>query len=114
MLDKYIKLSNRKKRIRHKISGSTEYPRLAVFRSNKHIEAQIIDDTASKTLVSANDRELKKTGKKSDLSFAVGEHVAEKALKAGIKKVVFDRGGYIFHGRVKSLAEGARKKGLVF
>jgi len=114
MLEKHLKLISRKNRIRSKISGSSKRPRLVVYRSNKHIDAQIIDDITSKTIVSASDRELKSTGKKTDLSFSVGELVADKALKANIKEVVFDRGGNIYHGRIKALADGARKKGLIF
>src|ERR1700761_6012988 len=114
------KLSRReriKKGIRKNLSGSTERPRLSVFRSNKGIYAQIIDDVTGKTLVSASS--LSKDFKaekdtKSDQSTAVGKLVAEKAVAAGIKDVVFDRNGYLYHGRVKSLAEGAREGGLNF
>lgn len=113
------KLSRReriKKGIRKNLSGSTERPRLSVFRSNKGIYAQIIDDVTGKTLVSASSlsKEFNTTGNKSEQSVAVGKLVAEKAVAAGIKDVVFDRNGYLYHGRVKSLAEGAREGGLNF
>ncbi|MEO6524785.1 MAG: 50S ribosomal protein L18 [Mucilaginibacter sp.] len=113
------KLSRRdriKKGIRKRLSGSTERPRLSVFRSNKGIYAQIIDDVTGKTLVSASSlaKDFATTGSKSDQSVAVGKSVAEKAIAAGIKEVVFDRNGYLYHGRVKSLAEGAREGGLIF
>jgi len=99
-----------------KVRGSAARPRLSVFRSNKNIYAQIIDDTAGKTLVSArnSDKEIAKIKSKMDAAAAVGEAIAAKALKAKIKKVVFDKGGFKYHGRVKALAEGARKGGLEF
>jgi len=113
------KLSRRdriKKGIRKRLSGSSERPRLSVYRSNKGIYAQIIDDVTGKTLVSASSlsKEFSATGNKVDQSVAVGKMVAEKAVAAGIKQVVFDRNGYLYHGRVKSLAEGAREGGLIF
>jgi len=113
------KLSRRdriKKGIRKRLTGSTERPRLSVYRSNKGIYAQIIDDVQGKTLVSASSlsKEFATTGNKSDQSTAVGKMIAEKAVAAGIKDVVFDRNGYLYHGRVKSLAEGAREGGLNF
>ena len=113
------KLSRRdriKKGIRKRLSGSTERPRLSVYRSNKGIYAQIIDDLTGKTIVSASSlsKDFAGTGNKSDQSVAVGKLVAEKAVAAGIKDVVFDRNGYLYHGRVKSLAEGAREGGLNF
>ena len=113
------KLSRRdriKRGIRKRLSGSSERPRLSVYRSNKGIYAQIIDDVTGKTLVSASSlsKEFATTGTKSDQSVAVGKMVAEKAVAAGIKQVVFDRNGYLYHGRVKSLAEGAREGGLIF
>ena len=106
-------------RVRRRVSGSPDRPRLAVFRSNKNIYAQIIDDSAGKTLVSASsmDKDLRsKIGYGGNISAAaaVGAKLAESAVGAGIKKVVFDRGGYAFHGRVKELAEAARKVGLDF
>ncbi len=113
------KLSRReriKKGIRKRLSGSSERPRLSVYRSNKGIYAQIIDDYAGKTLVSASSlsKDFSATGTKIEQSKAVGKLVAEKALAAGINQVVFDRNGYLYHGRVKSLAEGAREGGLDF
>jgi len=102
-------------RVRRKISGTAETPRLCVFRSNKHIEAQIIDDVAGKTLVSASSLALHlANGSNVEAANQVGEDIAKKAVAAGISKVVFDRGGYIYHGRVQALAEGARKGGLTF
>jgi large subunit ribosomal protein L18 len=113
------KLSRRdriKKGIRKRLSGSTERPRLSVYRSNKGIYAQIIDDLTGKTIVSASSlsKDFTGDGTKSDQSVAVGKLVAQKAIAAGIKDVVFDRNGYLYHGRVKSLAEGAREGGLNF
>lgn len=105
----------RHKRVRANIKGTAEIPRLNVFRSNKNISAQIIDDETGTTLVSASSLELKlKNGGNNEAAVKVGELVAEKALKAGIKTVVFDRGGYLYHGRVASLADAARNKGLEF
>lgn len=105
-----------KKGIRRKLSGSAERPRLSVFRSNKEIYAQLINDEDSLTLVSASSRDKGVEGKgtKSEIAMTVGEKLAEKAVKAGYEKVAFDRNGYLYHGRVKSLAEGARKGGLKF
>ena len=113
------KLSRRdriKKGIRKRLSGSSTRPRLSVYRSNKGIYAQIIDDVSGKTLVSASSlsKDFAATGNKSEQSVAVGKMVAAKAVAAGIKDVVFDRNGYLYHGRVKSLAEGAREGGLNF
>jgi len=105
----------RRIRVRAKISGTKARPRLNVFRSLKHVYAQLIDDQARKTLVSASDAELKDSkGKKADKAQKVGELIAQKAAKAGIKEAVFDRAGYKFHGRVKAIAEGARSGGLKF
>ena len=104
-------------RVRKNISGTAQRPRLNVFRSSKNIYAQIIDDTKGITLVSASslDAALKETyGGNCEAAKAVGKLVAEKALEKGIKAVVFDRGGYIYHGRVAALAEGAREAGLEF
>ncbi len=106
-----------KYRVRKKIRGTTEKPRLAVFRSNKAIYAQIIDDQAGRTLVSASSQpkdigEQKLT--KTDKAREVGKIVAGRAKDAGIENIVFDRNGYLYHGRVKSLAEGAREGGLKF
>jgi large subunit ribosomal protein L18 len=106
-------------RVRRKISGTAERPRLAVYRSNRHIYAQLVDDEAARTLVAASDREVRVSGTgkaggegKTAPSKAVGELLAERAKAAGIERVVFDRGGRLFHGRVAALAEGAREKGL--
>ena len=99
-------------KIRKRIIGTTQRPRLSVFRSGKHIFAQLIDDSSSKTLVSISDFEL--TGTKSDKSFEVGKLVAKLAEKKKIKKVVFDRGGFLYHGRVEKLGKGAREGGLKF
>ena len=101
-------------RSRNKIKGTAVRPRLAVFRSTQHIYAQIIDDTVGNTLVSASTLEVKVDGTKSDAAKAVGAAVAKKALVKGIEKVVFDRGGNLYHGRIKALAEGAREAGLDF
>lgn len=116
MLGKLSRRDKIKKGIRKHLSGSTERPRLSVFRSNKGIYAQVIDDLSGKTLVSASSlsKEFTAEGSKSDQSVAVGKLVAEKAIAAGIKEVVFDRNGYLYHGRIKSLAEGAREGGLIF
>jgi len=102
-------------RIRKTISGTATNPRLSVFRSNKEIYAQLIDDVNGVTLLAASSRE-KEIGKGTnvEVATAVGKLVAEKALKAGIEAVTFDRGGYLYHGRIKSLAEGARAAGLKF
>jgi large subunit ribosomal protein L18 len=99
-------------RVRRKVSGSAERPRLAVYRSNRHIYAQLIDDGAARTLASASDREVSGPANKTDAAKAVGELLADRAKAAGIERVVFDRGGRLFHGRVAALAEGAREKGL--
>lgn len=105
-----------KRRIRKKVSGTSMIPRLSVFRSNKQIYAQVIDDSTGKTLASASSFKNKATEKisKSDQATVVGKEVAEKAVKAGIQNVVFDRNGYLYHGRVKSLADSAREGGLKF
>ena len=106
----------RHNRVRGKISGTAERPRLSVFRSENHIYAQIIDDVAGKTLVSASsvEKDFEGSGSNKEGARKVGKLVAERAVKAGIEEVVFDRGGYIYHGRVKALAEGAREGGLKF
>ena len=111
--------SDRRQRIQYRIrkivSGTAARPRLSVFRSNKEIYAQLIDDVNGVTLLAASSRE-KEIGKGTnvEVAIAVGKLVAEKALKAGIDVVTFDRGGYLYHGRIKSLAEGARAAGLNF
>jgi large subunit ribosomal protein L18 len=110
--------SRRRAAIRKRLKGTSERPRLVVFRSLKHIYAQIVDDSTGRTLVSAStkgkDIEISSAVKKSAQSLIVGEKLGEKALAAGIKKVAFDRAGYKYHGRIKALAEGARKAGLEF
>ena len=107
-----------KKRIRKVIIGTNKKPRLSVFRSNKEIYSQIIDDSNGETIISASSRDKLITDIKNSNKVLIAENVgkllAEKALKKGIKDVVFDRGGYLYHGRVKSLAEGARSGGLKF
>lgn len=105
-----------KRRIRKKITGTSKTPRLTVFRSNKQIYAQIIDDSTGKTLASASSYKNKgaEKGAKVDRAGIVGKEVAEKAVKAGIENVVFDRNGYLYHGRVKQLADSAREGGLKF
>jgi len=102
----------RHRRVRKKIAGTETRPRLAVFRSITHIYAQLIDDQNGKTLVAASDADA--TGKKSERANGVGTLLAERAKAAGIENVVFDRGGYRYHGRVKALADAARKGGLSF
>ena len=105
----------RHSRVRNKISGTAEMPRLNVFRSNENIFVQIIDDTKGNTLVSSSSVELKiKNGGNVEAAKLVGKDIAEKAKKAKISKVVFDRGGYLYHGRVEALAEAARENGLEF
>ncbi len=106
-----------RKRIRKSVSGTSNRPRLSVFRSNKQIYAQIIDDSKGITLVSASSVETEISelkGPKIELAKRVGISVAKKAINEGIASVVFDRGGYLFHGRIKSLADGAREGGLKF
>lgn len=121
-----IKQKNRKetaakihKRIRVKIFGTSERPRLSIYKSNKHIYAQLIDDTKSLTLASAGtvEKELKEKsshGGDVDAAKEIGKLIAERAKKAGVENVVFDRGGFLYHGRVAALAEAAREAGLVF
>lgn len=110
--------AKRVSRIRKKIVGTSDRPRLRVFKSNKHIYAQIIDDSLGTTVVSmstkAKDFEVGEEKGKTGAAKIVGLKIAEKAKAAGIEKVIFDRGGYIYHGRVKSLSEGAREGGLIF
>jgi large subunit ribosomal protein L18 len=100
-------------KVRKKISGTNERPRVAIFRSTQHIYAQIIDDLENKTLAAESDLKVK-SGNKSERATQVGEALAKKALGKKISKVVFDRGGFLYHGRVKALAEGLRKGGLEF
>lgn len=108
--------AKRQIRVRAKISGTAECPRLNVFRSAKHIYAQLIDDVAGVTLAAASslEKDFDGYGGNKDGAFKVGEMIAAKALEKGIKDVVFDRAGYVYHGRVASLADGARKGGLNF
>ena len=103
-------------RIKKIVSGTAQKPRLVVFRSNSEIYAQVIDETKGVTLVAASsrDKDLKATGTKTEKAKQVGQAIAKKALAAGIESISFDRGGYLYHGRVKSLAEGAREGGLKF
>ena len=103
-----------KRSIRAKISGTAERPRLSVFRSNKNIYAQLIDDLSGKTLVAVSSAKVEGTSAKTEASLEVGKELAAKAQERGITEVVFDRSGYLYHGRVKSLAEGAREAGLKF
>lgn len=112
---KVIRRQKLRWRIRTKISGTAQKPRLSVFRSNKDIYAQLIDDTTGTTLASANSRQkdiAAQKGTKTELSVMVGKAIAEKAKALGIEICVFDRGGYLYHGRVKAIAEGAREGGL--
>jgi large subunit ribosomal protein L18 len=117
MATRTVEKRNRiRRRIRAKVMGTSECPRLAVFKSNKQIYAQLIDDQAGLTLASASSINIKEAQgiKKVDQAKVVGAKVAENAKAAGIERVVFDRGGYLYHGRVKSLAESARENGLQF
>ena len=107
--------ARRHKRVRKDAFGTAERPRLVVFRSNRGIAAQLVDDGAGKTLAAASSLHVRNSkGTKSDQAAAVGKLLAENAKKAGVKSVVFDRGGYLYHGRVKALAEAAREGGLRF
>jgi len=107
-----------RQRIKKIISGTKDFPRLSVFRSNKEIYCQLIDDVSGRTLFQSSSRDKSildlKLSSNTEVSFNVGKNLAEKAVKKGVKKVQFDRGGYLYHGRVKSLAEGAREGGLKF
>lgn len=114
MIEKKLKRTIRHKRVRAKVAGDASKPRLCVFRSNQYIYAQLIDDATGKTILSINDSEMKGKDKKADSSKKLGKALAEKALEKKIAEVVFDRGGYKYHGRVKALAEGAREGGLKF
>lgn len=109
--DRRVKI---KLRVRGKIKGTTERPRLTVFRSNKQIYAQVIDDLTGKTLAAASSLKLDEKGPKKEIAAKVGELVAKAAQEAGVTSVVFDRNGYLYHGRVKELADAARKGGLKF
>ena len=116
-LSKIKKRNKIKRRIRNHVLGSEKRPRLSVFRSNKEIYAQIVDDVTGKTISAASSRDKdisSANGNKTEIAALVGKSVAERALKAGVDSISFDRGGYLYHGRVKSLAEGAREAGLKF
>ena len=106
----------RHRRVRGKVAGTAERPRLVVFRSNRGISAQLVDDAERKTIAAAGHGELKKTfkGSKTEQAVEVGKLLAAAGKKAGVESVVFDRGGYLYHGRVKALADGAREGGLKF
>ncbi|HMK93546.1 MAG TPA: 50S ribosomal protein L18 [Thermoleophilia bacterium] len=107
--------ARRKRRIRGRISGTAERPRVSVFRSNRAIYAQLVDDATAATVVSARSAEVDASGlKKAEVAKKVGELLAQRAKDKGIESVVFDRSGYLYHGRVKALAEGAREGGLAF
>ncbi|MBP5995548.1 MAG: 50S ribosomal protein L18 [Crocinitomicaceae bacterium] len=115
-LNKVLRRAKIKRRIRKKVFGTTAIPRLTVFRSNKQIYAQLVDDISGKTLASAGSLKMEdaqKTNKVNQASI-VGKKIAEVAAQAGIEKVVFDRNGYLYHGRIKSLADSAREGGLKF
>lgn len=121
MLEKQEKRKRRHERVTAKVKGNKKVPRLYVFRSNKHTYAQLIDDIEGDTLIQVSDMEVDKKpkekenkGRKEQLAFQVGKVIAEKAQEMDIEKVVFDRGGYDYHGRVKAVAEGAREGGLKF
>lgn len=106
-----------KNRIRKIVSGTSSQPRLTVFRSNKEIYAQLVDDVTGNTICAASSRDKdisSAKGTKTEIAALVGKSIGEKALKAGVEKISFDRGGYLYHGRVKSLADGAREAGLKF
>lgn len=114
---KQIRRQKLRWRIRATVSGNAQKPRLSVFRSNKAIYAQLVDDTTGRTVAAASSRDKAisaTTGPKIELSAAVGKLLAERAKAAGVETCVFDRGGYLYHGRVKSLADGAREGGLKF
>jgi large subunit ribosomal protein L18 len=116
--DKQTARARRHHRVRKKVTGTSERPRLAVFRSNKHISAQVIDDRSGRTLASAStvEKDLRQSGTTSNKTAAstVGRMVAERAKAAGVSSVVFDRGGFLYHGRVAAVAEAAREAGLEF
>ncbi len=114
MLTKQERRLKIKASIRRKISGTTERPRLTVFRSNKQIYAQVIDDTTGRTLAAASSLKLDMKGTKKEIAAKVGELIAKSAQEAGVQTVVFDRNGYLYHGRIKELADAARNGGLKF
>jgi large subunit ribosomal protein L18 len=111
---KNLKLFRRHNKIRTKIAGTAECPRLNVFRSNKGMYLQLIDDTLGTTILSVDGKELKTKGTKTEKSLALGQEIAKRALAKNISRIVFDRGGYKYHGRVKAVADGARLGGLNF
>ena len=113
MVTKQERRNKIKARIRGKVSGTAERPRMTVFRSNQQIYVQLVDDREGKTIVSASSKGME-GGTKTEIAAKVGQAIAEKALAAGVTTVVFDRNGYLFHGRVKSLADAARNGGLKF
>src|SRR5215211_544182 len=112
VLEKPMHREKRRKRVRRKVAGTAARPRLSVYRSNVHIYAQLIDDDAGETLAAADSREVGEAENRKDAARRVGALIADKASEAGIKAVVFDRGGNKYHGRVAALAEGARESGL--
>ena len=114
MVKKELRRLQIKARIRGKVSGTASCPRLTVFRSNKQIYAQVIDDEAGVTLASASSLKLEAKGTKQEIAALVGAEVAKAAIAAGVETVVFDRNGYLYHGRVKQLADSAREAGLKF
>lgn len=114
MITKTDRRSKIKLRVRGKITGTTERPRLTVFRSNKQIYAQVVDDLTGKTLVAASSLKLTEKAPKKEIAAKVGELIAKSAQEAGITTVVFDRNGYLYHGRIKELADAARNGGLKF
>lgn len=111
---KVLSRKRRHRRVRKKVTGTPERPRLAVYRSNRHIYAQVIDDFAGRTLAAASDLKDADGGNPRERARRVGLAVAERALQVGIRKVTFDRGGFKYHGRVREVAEGAREGGLEF
>jgi large subunit ribosomal protein L18 len=115
-LSKLVRRQRIKHRIRKIIAGTAARPRLSVFRSNKEIYAQLIDDNLGTTLVSVSSRDkgIESTGSKSDIAKSVGKSIAEKAVSAGVETVAFDRNGFLYHGRVRALADAAREAGLKF
>jgi large subunit ribosomal protein L18 len=113
-IDRKVNRMKRHRRVRVNTTGTAERPRLAVFRSNNHLYAQVIDDSGGKTLAAASTVALKAKGKGMAEAASVGKAIADKAKAAGVKQVVFDRGGFLYHGRIKALAEAAREAGLDF
>ena len=110
-VDRRLKI---KRSVRSKISGTAERPRLTVFRSNKQIYAQVIDDTTGRTLAAASSLKIEDKAPKKEIAAKVGEQIAKSAQEAGVQAVVFDRNGYLYHGRIKELADAARNGGLIF